>query len=40
MAAVPDRPDGMNDVLREQPVAFGDLGVAGLTTAERSAFGK
>jgi hypothetical protein len=39
-AAVPDRPDGMNDMSRRKPVAFGDLGIAGRAAAERAAFGE
>ena len=38
--ALPDRPDGMNHVPRRQSVALGDLGVAGLATAKRAAFGE
>ncbi len=37
-AAFPHRTDGMNDVLRRQPVAAGDFGVAGFAAAQPPAF--
>ena len=40
VAALPDRPDRVNHVLRRQPVPSGDFGVAGRTAVERAAFGK
>ena len=39
-AAVPDRTDGVNDVLGRQPITPRDLGGAGRAAAERSAFDK
>src|SRR5579862_1826810 len=39
-AAVPDRTDGVNDMLRRQPITAGDLGGAGRAAAKRSAFDK
>jgi hypothetical protein len=39
-AALPDRADGMNDMLCRKPVAMGDLGAAGRATAKRAAFGE
>lgn len=36
-AAVPYRPNGMDHMLRKQPVATRDLRAAGLTAAERAA---
>jgi hypothetical protein len=36
-AAMPHRPDGMNDMPRRQLVAFGDFGVAGLAAVKRAA---
>ena len=38
IAILPDRPDRMDDVSSRQPISFGDLGVAGLTAAEPTAF--
>jgi len=38
-AAVPHRTDGMDDVLRRQPVARRDLGFAGVAAAECLALG-
>jgi hypothetical protein len=40
MAAVPDRADGMDHVFGGEPVAHGDLGVAGFAAAKRAAFGE
>lgn len=40
VAAVPDRPDGMNHMPGRQTVAFGDFGIAGGTATQRAAFGK
>jgi hypothetical protein len=40
VATVPDRPNGMNYVPRRQPIAFGDLGIAGFAAMQRAAFGK
>jgi hypothetical protein len=37
---MPDRADGMNDMLRWQTITLGDLGVAGRATAKRAAFGE
>src|SRR3984893_17303610 len=39
-AAIPDRTDGVNDVLRRQPMTPRDLGGAGRAAAERAAFDK
>ena len=39
-AAMPDRPDGMDHVPRRQPIAPGDLGVAGRAAIERAALGE
>lgn len=39
-AVMPDWADGMDYVLRRQPVSASDLGVAGLAAAERAAFVK
>lgn len=39
-AAVPDRPHRVNDVAGGQPIAVGDLGVAGGAAAELAAFGQ
>src|SRR6202030_4316104 len=39
-AAVPDRTDGVNDVLGRQPMTPCDLGSTGRAAAERSAFDK
>ena len=39
-AAVPDRSDGMNHMPCRQPIAAGDLGVAGLAAMKRAAFGE
>src|ERR1700675_3443914 len=39
-ATVPDRTDGVNDVLGRQPMTPRDLGSAGRAAAERSAFDK
>ena len=39
-AAVPDRPDGVDHMPRRQPIALGDLGVAGLAAMQRAAFGE
>jgi hypothetical protein len=39
-AAVPYRPDGMNDMPRRQAIAFGDFGVAGVAAVQRVAFGE
>ena len=39
-AAVPDRPDGMNDMPRRKPVALGDFGIAGFAAMKRAAFGE
>jgi len=38
VAALPDRPDGVDHMAGRQPVAFGDLGLAGLTAMEHAAF--
>ena len=40
IAALPDRPDRVDDVPGLQPVAARDLGLAGLAAAERAAFGE
>jgi hypothetical protein len=40
MAAVPDRANGMDHVFGGEPIALGDLGVAGLAAAKRAAFGE
>ncbi|SDJ81905.1 hypothetical protein SAMN05444171_0640 [Bradyrhizobium lablabi] len=40
VAAVPDRPDRMNHMFGRQPVALGDLGVAGGAAMQGAAFGK
>src|SRR5689334_995238 len=37
VAAVPDRPDRMDYMLCRQPIAFGDLGAAGLAAAKDAA---
>lgn len=39
-AIVPDRADRVDHMARRQPVTAGDLGIAGVATAERAAFGK
>ena len=39
-AAMPDRPDSVDDVFRWQAVATRDLGRPGFATAKRSAFGE
>jgi hypothetical protein len=39
-AALPDRPDGMNDMARREPVAMGNPGVAGFAATKRAAFGE
>src|SRR5437660_7998565 len=39
-AAVPHRADGMDHVPRDQVVALGDLGIAGVAAMERAAFGQ
>ena len=39
-AAVPDRPDGVNYMLRRESVASGDFGIAGGAAAEAAAFGE
>src|SRR5690348_5943934 len=39
-AAIPDRPDRMDHVLRRQPISPGDLGAAGLAATEGAAFGE
>jgi hypothetical protein len=36
-AAVPNRSDRMDDMPRRQPVAFGDLGIAGFAATKRAA---
>jgi hypothetical protein len=36
--AVPNRADSMNHVPRRQPIAHGDLGIAGLAAVQRPAF--
>ena len=38
-AAVPDRPNRMDHVPGLEPIALGDLGVAGLAAVEHAAFG-
>ncbi len=37
-AAVPDGSDGVDHMPRRQPIALGDLGVAGLATIQHAAF--
>lgn len=39
MAAVPHRPNGVDHMRRLELVAAGDLGIAGLATVQRAAFG-
>ena len=40
LAAIPDRPDGMDHVARRQPIAFGDFGIAGFAAMQRLTFGQ
>ena len=40
VAAVPDRTDGMDHMLRLEPIPAGDLGVAGRAAIQRAALGK
>ena len=40
IAAVPDRPDGMDHMPRRKKISFGDPGVAGFAAAELAAFGQ
>ena len=40
VAAVPDRPDGVDHMLGLEPVAPGDFGVAGRAAIQRAALGK
>src|SRR5690242_12827508 len=38
LTVTPDRADGVNDPFRGEPVTFGDLCLAGRTTAEHATF--
>ena len=38
IAAIPDRPDGMDHMLGWQPIAFGDFSVACVATMQLAAF--
>ncbi len=40
LAALPDRADGMNHMLRGEPITSGDLDVAGRAAIQRAAFGE